>query len=556
MFGKECRADDFEPGRSPSSRMANTPSSMTAPRAAFLLLTALAFLIPLGTIAYKLFVLNYPLSGLIPAVDYHVDVGMQVDGHGDAIKIRTYLPRTDSRQRVKDEENASGAFALGLEAEEQNRVAVWRTDPISGSQSLRYSYTVQPSAVRYVIPDGLKAPADYPADVARHLGVEEGIQVDSPLIAKRLKEIVPEDNPDIGSALNRIHRHIQDDFANRNFSGYTDALTALKLGEASCNGKSRLFAAMARQLNLPARLVGGLILTTGSKRTTHQWVEVYVNGHWVPFDTINDHAAGLPANYLTLYYGDRALFKHTSNVNFQYFFQIKKRLVPQQEAQEAMAGSPLNIFKLYATFERVGISQNLLKILLMIPFGALVVVIFRNVVGLETFGTFLPALIAAAARETGLWWGLLGFVMILLVSSWVRRVLDWMQLLHSPKMAIMLTTVVAMMLTTTVVSVNVGLLDLAHVTLFPIAILAITAERYAIIETEQGTIKAVRITLTTMLVIAACYVVMDSLFLQSMTLAFPEVLLLVIALNLWFGKWIGMRVTEYFRFRRLIFASK
>jgi hypothetical protein len=206
-------------------------------------------------------------------------------------------------------------------------------------------------------------------------------------------------------------------------------------------------------------------------------------------------------------------------------------------------------------FERVGISQNLLKILLMIPFGALVVVIARNVIGLETFGTFLPALIASAARETGLLWGLIGFIMILLTVSLLRRLLDWFQLLHSPKMAIMLTTVVIIMLLTTIVGVNAGLIELAHLTLFPIAIMAITAERFAIIEVEQGWKKAITITFTTMLVISASYAFMDSLFLQSMTLAFPELLFVIVALYLWLGKWTGMRVMEFFRFRKLIFGN-
>jgi len=56
-------------------------------------------------------------------------------------------------------------------------------------------------------------------------------------------------------------------------------------------------------------------------------------------------------------------------------------------------------------------------------------------------------------------------------------------------------------------------------------------------------------------VIAGCYVIMDSLFLQSVTLAFPEVLMLVIALNLWLGKWIGLRFSEFIRFRHLIFKE-
>ena len=48
---------------------------------------------------------------------------------------------------------------------------------------------------------------------------------------------------------------------------------------------------------------------------------------------------------------------------------------------------------------------------------------------------------------------------------------------------------------------------------------------------------------------------MDSLFLQSMFLAFPELLLVVIALNMWLGKWIGIRLMEFIRFRKLIFRQ-
>ncbi|MDH4229011.1 MAG: UUP1 family membrane protein [Nitrospirota bacterium] len=529
---------------------------MSLRRMVFLLLVVVCAVLPMGLMAYKLYVLDYPLSGLIPATSYMVDVNMDVTGHGDNIQVKTYLPRTDARQLITGEENASGAFVLELQADALNRQAVWNAEAVEGTHAIRYSYTVQAESVRYDIPSGLPISATQPAELQGYLVAEEGIQVGDPLITEELKRVVPEERPDALSALTRIHRHLQDDFANRNFSGYTDALTALKLGEASCNGKSRLFAAMARGLGMPARLVGGIILEPGSKRTSHQWVEIYLGGHWVPFDTINDHFASIPGNYLALYYGDEALFRHTGNVNFHYSFKTKKRLVPRREVQESLGGSSWNILNLYSVFERIGIPQNLLKIVLMIPFGALVVVIFRNVVGLETFGTFLPALIAAAARDTGIWWGLAGFLTILLVAATVRKALDWVHLLHSPKMAIMLTVVVITMLSLSVAAVNAGLFDLAHVSLFPIAILAITAERIALIDAEQGFLQVARITVATMVVIVACYWVMDSLFLQSMVLAFPEVLLIIIALNLWLGKWIGMRVSEFVRFRRLIFTGK
>jgi hypothetical protein len=365
--------------------------------------------------------------------------------------------------------------------------------------------------------------------------------------------MLPAGKPSLMQALTAIHRFLQDRIENRDFAGFTDALPAVKLGEASCNGKSRLFLAFARKLNIPSRLVGGIILQPSNKRTSHQWVEVYIHGHWVPFDTINDHFARIPANFLTLYYGDHVLFKHTSNINFQYAFKTLRKRVPQQELERVLSHSPLNLLNVYALFENIGISQNLLKIVLMIPLGALVVVFFRNIVGLETFGTFLPALIAAASRETGLVWGLVGFVVIILVAAVLRRLLDWLHLLHSPKMSIMLTFVVIVMLAVSVAGVYFGLFDLAHVSLFPIAILAITAERFALIEAEQGLRKSFTITGVTLLVVSACYWVMDSLFLQSAIIAFPELLLSVIAVNLWIGKWTGLRLTEFFRFRRLIF---
>lgn len=521
----------------------------------FLLLFVLLITVPLGLITYKLLVLDYRMADLIPATSYHVDIAMTVDGHGDDIEMRTFLPRSDARQRITEEEQLSGDFVLDINSDVLNRIAAWRAEEVQGQQSIRYSFVVQARHVRYEIPPGLRIPESYPASLAPYLRAEEGVQVNDPLIDEAIGKALPQRDVPILEAVTRIHRYLQDSLNNRNFSGYTDAVTAYKLGEASCNGKGRLFVAMARKMNLPARLVGGLIMQSGSKRISHQWVEVYVNGYWVPFDTINDHFAELPANFLTLYYGDEVLFRHSASVNFQYSFQIAKKLVPKSSLREHIGDSPLNIADLYLIFERIGISQNLLKIILMIPFGALVTVIFRNVIGIETFGTFLPALIASAARDTGLLWGSIGFVMVIVITALIRRLLDWMQLLHSPKMAILLTAVVMIMLGTTVLSVNLGLGELAHLSLFPIAILAITAERFAIFEAEQGLRKSLRVTVATLIVVAAAYAVMDSQFLQSMVLAFPELLLVLIALNMWLGKWIGMRVSEFFRFRKLIWSE-
>jgi len=524
-------------------------------RFVFVLLVITLLLAPAAIMLYKLLVLDYPISGLVPVQSYRVEVSMDVNGHGEDIALSTFLPKSDLRQIISDEENASGVFELSLMSEGSNRNAHWQAENVRGRHSVSYAYSVQGQAVEYGIADALSVDTNIPPSLQRYLQAEPGIQVDDPLIDATIKQLFPGGENRIIAILTVIHRFLQDKFDNKPFSGFTDALTALKLKEASCNGKGRLFVALARKMGLPARLVGGLIMKPGVKRTSHQWVQVYVHGHWVPFDTINDHFAYLPAHYLTLYYDDQVLFKHTSNINFQYSFKTTKKLKPRSDIQKTLSQSVFNIFNMYALFERIGISQNLLKILLMLPVGALVVVLCRNVIGIHTFGTFLPALIAAASRETGLLWGMLGFIFIIAISALIRKVLDWLQLLHSPKMAIMLTMVVITMLIMTVISVQLKLFELAHISLFPIAILAITAERFSIIEEEQGMGKAFGIAATSLLVISAAYVVMDSLFLQSMILAFPELLLVIVAFNLWLGKWVGIRLTEFVRFRRLIVGA-
>lgn len=522
----------------------------------FRIVLLLLILVPATLMSYKLLVLDYPLKGLMPVVSYQVELAMQLEGYGEDINVRTFLPRSDSRQRILSELNASGQFVLDQQTDQLNRLAVWKAESVEGQKNIRYVYQIQTKQLRYKLPVDSLIPEKYSKDFSEYLKVDEGIQVNDPLVKQELDKILPQGELYISDVLSRIHRHLQDEFQNRNFSGFTDAITALKLGEASCNGKGRLFVAMARQMNIPARLVGGFIMESGSKRTSHQWVEAYINGFWVPFDTINDHFAEIPANYLTLYYGDESLFRHSKNINFQYAFTTSRKMVPRSDANEAIDGSVLNVVNLYSMFERVGISLDLLKVLLMIPIGALVTVVFRNVIGLETFGTFLPALIAAASRETGLMWGLIGFVLIIFVTAVIRKGLDWLQLLHSPKMAVILAVVVWVMMSMTVAGVHFGLFELAQMTLFPIAILAITAERFAIMIEEQGYLKSIRIMLMTLVVIAAAYAVMSSLFLQALFLAFPELLFVVMALNIWLGKWVGMRLMEYYRFRHLIFADK
>ncbi|MBN1210838.1 MAG: transglutaminase [Myxococcaceae bacterium] len=514
-----------------------------------LLLTAALLLATVGgMVLYKVQALGYSLRDTLPLTSYHVTYALDFDGHGEDVRVRTFLPATDAHQQISQEENQATGLHFNQRLEGLNRVATWAGADVPDGTRLRYSFTVLPSRLQFQLPAQLPVPESYPASVSPFLRPEKEIQVDAPELTATLARI----GGDRGSVQERLRRiyALTSELKPRPFKGTTDALTALRLGEASCNGKSRLFVGLARAAGIPARLVGGLILEPGAKKTSHQWVEAYVAGHWVPFCPTNGHFAELPERYLTLYYGDEALFRHSSDINFNYRFEVASQLVPSPKAKASF-----KIFNVWALFERMGLSFSLLRTLLMLPVGALIVVLFRNVIGLPTFGTFLPALIAAGAGETGALWGFVGVLLVVVVVSLVRWGIQRLELLHSPTLAILLTVVTLALLGTSLLAERFGLMALAHVTFFPIAVLAITAERFYLSFTEQGTKTAMKELGGTLLVMLACFLVMNSLALQVLLIGFPEILLLVVAANIYLGRWVGVRLMEYRRFRRLLFQG-
>ncbi len=509
--------------------------------------------IPLSLILYKTTRGGYTLDSLVPVHMYDVSLDMTFSGYGDSIRVETFLPMADKRVTIEEERRTSDLPLYAEHREHGNRLGVWSGPDQRGPRAIHLEYRSYAKAFTYRIDPDIKVPGPPAADNLPYLDTTTTIQADDPEITALAARLAP-----TGSSLVEALHSIQDycyGLTGVSFKGTTDALTALRLGEASCNGKSRLFVALCRSQGIPARLVGGLILETGRKRTSHQWLEVLVGPYWVPFCPTNGYFASIPSRYLPLYRGDEVLFRHSRDINFDYAFTIVRRDGIRAELLQQGLHDPLNLMSIWETFRSAGIPFELLKVLLMIPLGTLVLVILRNVVGLQTFGTFLPILIAIAFRQTGLYWGLLAFMTLIILIFLVRQVIQPLGLLHIPQMAILLSFSVIFILALGAIGARSGFLNLASVSLFPIAIMAITTERFSLMIEEEGIRRTAEITLMTALGIACCYWVMNAMAFQILFMTFPELVLVVLALNIWLGRWIGMRVMEFWRFRHLLFGQ-
>lgn len=524
------------------------PSSSTVIRALQVGLLTVAIV----TIGYRVTTEQTDWVDITPQRSYDVTLRMTLDGTGGPVDVTSYIPPSTPRQKIAERARRSGPFGLEVKSDSTGRQAQWSAGAVDGTQRLTYAFRAWPKGIEYPLNDTLERPArsDIPDRFTPYLTATEAIQAGHPFLRTLYDRVAP-DTSRLVPLVRALYDHVAS-LESAPFKGVTDAVTAAKLKEASCNGKSRLLVALARQAHIPSRLVGGLILENGTKSTTHQWAELRIDGHWVPFDALNGHFARLPAHYLTLYHGDEFLLGHTPNINFQYTFDIQSAWTSHSEMEAATAADPASTYGVWAPFVDAGLSLDLLMILLLLPVGATVVVFFRNVVGLETYGTFLPALIAAACLSTGLTWGLAAFFAVTLTVAVLHVPLEQWGLLHTPRMAILMAFVVIQLLLMTAVGVHLGWFNLSYMILFPVVILTSAAERFASHLTEDGPKKAAKVSSMTALVITGSYSVMGLPALGLSFLAFPELLLVVIAINLWLGRWVGIRLTEYARFRWLL----
>jgi len=212
-----------------------------------------------------------------------------------------------------------------------------------------------------------------------------------------------------------------------------------------------------------------------------------------------------------------------------------------------------------------GIPANTVILILMLPVIATVVSIMKQVVGLTTFGVYTPTIITLTFWILGIKFGLLTLLIIFLVGTGARAILKRYRLLYVPKMAIVLTSVAIAILLMLIVSIRFNLFDAQFYSLsvFPMLILSTLTEKFVDAQGSKGFKQAMILTLQTVLVAVIAYIVIGGevdlyLFklkftaLQGFMLAYPEVIILIIFFNIFLGRWTGLRLLEYVRFREVL----
>jgi len=278
-----------------------------------------------------------------------------------------------------------------------------------------------------------------------------------------------------------------------------------------------------------------------------KWIEVQVGEDWVPFDIPKGLFAEKPASYIDL--GPAESFAYTEPDSLKT--KVSKELYLNPELLEDGLSVPMTMLFFTEIFNLNDMPLNILAIILLTPLAAMLITIFRNAIGIQTFGTFLPMLIAMSFLSTGFFFGALLFIIIIASTGLFHYPLGKLGLLTLPKLAIILTTVEAVFLFLIYLGFKWDIALLLKTSLFPVVILTFATERFIKTSTDKGNAKAFVLALKTLLVSSFCFVIYKSIVFAYIFMIFPELFLCIIAINLSLGTWIGLRMSELVRFKSL-----
>jgi hypothetical protein len=303
---------------------------------------------------------------------------------------------------------------------------------------------------------------------------------------------------------------------------------------------------------IPARIAHGIQLRNQAGPVqSQQLLEVHDGVQWLYFDP-KTLAQGLPPDFLIWWRGDAPVATLEGGANLNVTLAVQQNLLDSMvvaERRAELTGSHAMDFSLFALPIA---TQAVYAVLMMIPIGALVIMLLRNFIGVKTFGTFMPVLVALAFRETRLLWGLVLFAVIVSLGLLIRFYLEKLRLLLVPRLTTVLTVVVILMAGISVLSQKLELQPGLSIALFPMVILSMTIERMSIVWEERGASEALQEGVGSLLVAAVAYVIMGIVWLEHIIFVFPELLLLVISMSLLAGRYTGYRLLELRRFKALL----
>lgn len=371
----------------------------------------------------------------------------------------------------------------------------------------------------------------------RYLQLPPELQLDDTVINDVLKKVrskVQGQDLLVSEIFNYVNQQILTD---RNAS-YTGVDKVLSRHRANDLGKANTMLVLCRASNVPARLVTGVAVRDMLNASEHYWIEVYMNGTWVPYDPYSGHAGELPADYVKLKEDSSQLAYLNDGTPLNVIIDMEQIPAPAG----LMGTGQKRLIDIFDLARLPVSSQFLLSTLLLLPFGALITTFFRSIVGVQTYGTFKSTMLALAIIYAD-WITVTVVISSVTIIGTVGRAIMPEKMTRVPRLSIVMTIVAITMVLSVSVMDYFNLNPTATVVLLPIIVMTSLVDSVYRIADDHGIAVALYRLTWTWIVAIVCYMVFTMEELRELLIRFPEVHFFTLATILMCNSYSGKKLT-------------
>jgi len=498
-----------------------------------LVLAGILTVVGLATFIYKWQVLGLPLDASQETPTWTVETTIRFDSGPGSINVNLQIPTLTPGFVTLDEFSVSRNYAFGLNYVGADREAQWTVRRADGAQTLYYRIVVY------------EDPTTDQSDLTPPLPIPPVINEPFRTAVDMVVADVSDHSADAASFTSVLVRMFNSRSPNPNVE--------LLLAETgSRTDFVQTLTTVLASARIPARMIRGIPLQDQQRQAEPvPLLEIHDGDSWRYFNP-GTGDEGLPDRFLVWWRGSEPLVRVEGGSNVEVRFAVQRNYIDSIAIAEHRAELRQSRLIDFSLFSLPIETQSVYSVLLMIPIGAMIMVLMRNVVGIDAFGTFMPVLIALAFRETQLLWGVILFSVLVALGLSIRFLLERLRLLLVPRLSAVLIVVVLLMLIISIVAHQLGMETGLSVALFPMVIIAMTIERMSVVWEERGPGDAMRAGAGSMVVATVAYLVMGLPWLEHLIITFPELLLIVLSAVLLLGRYTGYRLSELTRFKAIV----
>ncbi|MFW0871037.1 MAG: 7TM domain-containing protein [Patescibacteria group bacterium] len=241
------------------------------------------------------------------------------------------------------------------------------------------------------------------------------------------------------------------------------------------------------------------------------------------------------------------------------FTEHEPLLVPGEKSSEEVFTRDVSTLK-FTNFFTYGLSQAVeygipvetLVLTMMIPVLATLVTISRNLIGLPSLDTLVVISFSIALLASNIVIGVLLLAVILIASIVARMVFRKVRIMQQPKITLSMLFVSIAVLFALFAFAAWGIVPVSSISVVPVLLLIIMSERIVRLQFDSHPGHAWNTVFTTLILGIGGYYLLLWESARIFLINYPEMILLLIPLNIYIGRFFGLRLMERFRFRDLL----